>query len=195
MVADDGGSSPGQNGGATPMIEMLLSSERAAVTVAVALACGASTGPERAELQHIGSELVLLCCALRERFDLAGLTPPPYSSASAAVAPLLATQSHDARLAGLADYLNATGAEATTALASVSGDTTQGELVRTLRDLISAHARAAEWLHVRAAAFAATRPSDALVGDNTFAPGPEQRPLHAGEPAPGEPRPDGDTER
>lgn len=153
---------PAGNGGKTPALDELLRDERAAVAVTVALASGATTYAGRARLERLGGELVLLCAALRERLDLAGLEVPYGASPEAGM--MLATESYDARLAALADFLDATSARATAALAASDDD----EFTRTLRDLIPAHARAAEWLRERAIAFAASRPPDqqAIAGPN-----------------------------
>lgn len=140
--------------GATAALDTLLRAERAAVTVTVALACGATTYADRERLGSIGGELVVLDCALRERLDLAGRAVPPDAGPEAGA--MLATDSYDARLAALGDFLDATAERATIALTAEDEDA----YVRTLRDLITAHTRAAEWLRERAAAFAASRPGD-----------------------------------
>lgn len=199
MIADDGDAAgpedPGEpgDGGETPELDALLRDERAAVAVTVALASGATTYADRTRLELLGGELVLLCGALRERLELAGRAVP--SGASPQAGAMLATESYGARLAALADFLDATAAHATAALAA-SDD---GEYTRTLRDLISTHARSAEWLRGRAAAFAATRPRDEgphnPADPNAPAPGTVfgQTPPGAGaEPARGDPRADDD---
>lgn len=144
----------GGNNGEMPALEGLLREERAAVAVTVALASGATTYAGRTQLERLGGELVLLCAALRERLDLTGRPVP--SGASPEAGMMLATESYDARLAALADFFDTIAARATEALA----ESDNGEYLRTLRDLISAHAQAAAWLRERAAAFAASRPPD-----------------------------------
>ena len=154
---------PTGNGDETAALDELLRDERAAVTVTVALANGATTYAGRTQLERLGGELVLLCAALRERLDLAGHPVP--SGASPEAGMMLATESYDARLAALADFLDAAAARATEALAA-SND---AEYTRTLRDLIPAHAQVAQWLRERAAAFAATRPlSDTANNPDTL---------------------------
>lgn len=174
---------PAGNGDETATLDELLRNERAAVAVTVALANGATTYADQAWLEHLGSELVLLCAALRERLDLAGHLVPFGANSEADM--MLATESYDARLAALADFLDATAARATDALAA-SND---GELTRTLRDLIAAHTQAAQGLRERAAAFAATRgperPADAPANaPDAVTPGPATDIARDGEPPP-----------
>lgn len=140
--------------GAIPPLDTLLRGERAAVTVTVALASGATTYSDRERLERIGGELVVLCCALRERLDLAELAVPLGAGPEAGA--MLATESYDTRLAALGDFLDVVAERATIALTAEDEDA----YVRTLRDLITVHAQAAQWLRERAAVFAASRPTD-----------------------------------
>lgn len=138
----------------TDALTALLRDERAAVVVTVALAGGATTYGDRTRCERLGGQLVVLCCALRERLDLAGRVVT--SGINYDTQAMLAIASYDERLAALADFLAAAAQRATAALAV----TNDGAYARTLRDLIAAHAEAAQWLRERAAAFAATRPDD-----------------------------------
>ena len=192
MRADDGdlgaSSDPGESGGPAEQggslaLDTLLRVERAAVTVVVALACGATTHREYERLERIGGGLVLLCCALRERLELAGSVIPKTISAEAGA--MLASDAYDSRLAAAADYLDATASHATTTLAAAE----DAEVTRTLRDLITFHAEAAQWLRERAAAFAASRPADeqpydAPADTTDEAPGSVSREPGGGETAP-----------
>ena len=187
MRADDGDPGtvcgPGVIGD-THALDALLRAERSAIAVTVALGCGATTYADRAHLARIGGELVILCCALRERLDLAGSAVPEGTDYEARA--MLATESYDARLAALADFLDATAGQATAALAAAE----DRAYVRTLRDLIPTHAHAAQWLRERAAAFAASRPHDEPRYDPTYDPGAGDA---SGADADAEPAPSGDT--
>lgn len=129
----------------------LLERERACVAVVVALARGATERAESQAYTTLGGDLVVRCCALRERLELAGV---PCTRATALdAAAILGTDTYDARLLAFAELLERTAARATETLAASADSATQ----RTLRDLIETHTRAAEWCRARAAEFAATR--------------------------------------
>ncbi len=171
MRADDGdpnAPSGAEERGETVSLDTLLRGERAAVAVTVALACGATTYADRERLERIGGELVTVCSALRERLDLKGHDAPPGTDPEAGW--MLATESYDARLAALGDFLDAAAERATAALTSADEDA----YVRTLRDLIATHAQAAQWLRERGAAFAATRPADEPWTDPSAGPDASQ---------------------
>ncbi len=167
---DHGAPGGAEETGETAALDTLLRGERAAVAATVALACGATTYADRGRLERIGGELVVLCCALRERLDMAGLAVPPGAGPESGA--MLATESYDARLAALGDFLDHAAERATLALAAEDEDA----YVRTLRDLITLHAEAAEWLRERAAAFAASRPPDEPWDTDVIADAPQHSP-------------------
>ena len=129
----------------------LLERERACVAVVVALARGATERAEREACASLGGDLIVRCCALRERLELAGI-PCTHATAPDAAA-ILSTDSYDARLLAFAKLLERAAEQATEVLAA----TADGETQRTLRDLIETHSRAVEWCRARAAEFAASR--------------------------------------
>lgn len=132
-------------------LNALLEDTRASVEIELALTNGATELHEREALDTMGSEEVLVCCALRERLTLAGAQVT--WRINGIVFHILGTERYDERLRAFARHQAAICERAETLLATVY----DREAHRLLRELYDSHVLSARWAEQRANAFAATR--------------------------------------
>ena len=132
-------------------LNVLLEDIRASVMIELALTNGATELRERDTLAVMGSDEVLMCCALHERLALANA--PVTWRISGIVFHILSTERYDERLRAFARHQAAICERAEALLAAV----TDREAHRLLQELYDSHVRSARWAEQRANEFAATR--------------------------------------
>ncbi|MBF6589260.1 MAG: hypothetical protein IVW57_01865 [Ktedonobacterales bacterium] len=141
----------------TNALNALLEDERASVAIEVAFASGATEYMEREALSTMGSEDLVVCCALRERLEQVGTLLTWRMSPS--VPAVLTLERYDDRLRAFAHHQRQVGQRAE-ALLQAAPDQLDREFRRILSELRDAHIRHAIWCEERANEFAATRMLD-----------------------------------